>query len=523
MSKMKVNDIYIFSLILVTTIIVRYFGFKYLSDSDESIYLSAAIQLKSFLLPYVGVSDNTKGPLLYIINSFLYYLSGETIQGFRLVGSIFVALTSFVIFKIIEAFSLTFYALFWSIVYIFLVTYLYTPGYLFLVAHVVNLFVVLAYFFFLKKNFFFIGLFLGLASITKQSYIIVSILIFFYTIALHYNHKKKLIYFILGGLLPLFIICLLYFFNGELTLFLNNNFFLLKIVSCALFADVTCYIYNNPSNLKFILEFPYLLMTILNLKYLTYSTFVTLLIFFVIFFNLKFFFITNNLDNKLYESLTKGRIFILAILISIAFHPIYVPHHIAEIVPFLTIFLSFIFIRKKLFYSIIFFLPILFLPIEFYFNKKGNFFNPLNFQLDKYFKDNNLYQKKVFIGPRVSHGLEAIINYKLINITNYTYPEKIFSITSMREYYGPDFNYNNFFSNIINSKVELIIINKPINEFLLFFEIDNYLIESFNDKYYLEVFYEGKIYNRYIKNFYKKDYFIVKTYIYKINFDAINK
>jgi hypothetical protein len=93
----------------------------------------------------------------------------------------------------------------------------------------------------------------------------------------------------------------------------------------------------------------------------------------------------------------------------------------------------------------------------------------------------------------------------------------------MREYYGPDFNYNNFFSNIINSKVELIIINKPINEFLLFFEIDNYLIESFNDKYYLEVFYEGKIYNRYIKNFYKKDYFIVKTYIYKINFDAINK
>ena len=512
MLKIAVNNIYFLFIILIATIILRYPGFNYLSDSDESVYLSAAIQLKYFLLPYVGISDNTKGPLVYIINSLLYYLSGETIYGFRIAGSMFIGITSFVIFKIIKIFSLRSYAFFWSILYICLVTYLYTPGHLFLPAHLANLFTILAYYFFLKKNFFRIGLFLGLACLTKQSYIIVSVLIFFYLVILQYNQKKRLIYLVLGGLLPLFILFLFYIFDGKLILFLRN-FFNLKALICALVADVTCF--NNHGNFQFIFEFPYLLMTILNLKYLNYSTFVTLLIAFIIFFNYKFFFIKEYKKNKYYEALSKTQIFILTILTSVAFHPIYSPHHIIEVIPFLTIFLAIILLKKKIFILIIICLPILFLPIEFNLNGSGNFYNPINSKIDKYFKDNNYYQKKVFIGPGVSHGSEAIINYHLVNIAQYTYPEKIFSISDMKEYYGQDFDYNNFFLSIINSKPELIIINKPSNEFFLFFGTNKQLIKSFNEKYQLDIFYEDKIYYRYIKNFYKKDYSINKIFIYK--------
>ena len=93
----------------------------------------------------------------------------------------------------------------------------------------------------------------------------------------------------------------------------------------------------------------------------------------------------------------------------------------------------------------------------------------------------------------------------------------------MKEYYGQDFNYNKFFSSMINSKTELIIINKPINEFLLFFGTDTKLINSFNEKYYLDIFYQGKVFNRYIKNFYKEDYSNKEIYIYKRNFDIINR
>ena len=168
-------------------------------------------------------------------------------------------------------------------------------------------------------------------------------------------------------------------------------------------------------------------------------------------------------------------------------------------------------------------MPILFLPFEFYFNTTGNFYNPLNSQLDKYFKDKNLYKKEVFIGPGVVHGTELIINYHLINFTKYTYNEKIYYISAMKEYYGQDFNYNKFFSSMINSKTELIIINKPINEFLLFFGTDTKLINSFNEKYYLDIFYQGKVFNRYIKNFYKEDYSNKEIYIYKRNFDIINR
>jgi hypothetical protein len=396
------------------------------------------------------------------------------------------------------------------------------PGYLFLPAHVLNLFAILTYYFFLKKNFFLIGFFLGLASLTKQSYIIVSILLFLYLIFSEYSQKKKLIYFILGGLLPLIIVVLLYIFKGSLILFLKN-FFFLKILSCSLVANVDCF--NNQGNFKFIFYLPYLLMTILNLKYLTYSTFVTLLIAFIIFLNFKFCFIRGSLKNKYYEELSASKIFVIAILISIALHPlsIYQPHLILEIVPFLTIFLAFIFIEKKMLYAIFFFSLILFLPIEFYLNKTGNFFNPLNYQLDKYLSDKNFYQKKVFIGPRVSHGTEAIINYRLVNVVQYTYPDKIFSISFMKEIYGQDFNYNKFFSNIINYKPELIIINKPINEFLLLFGTEKQLIKRFSEKYYLDIFYQDKVYNRYIKNFYKEDYSIKEIYIYKRNTDNINR
>ena len=520
MSKIKVNDIYFLFLILIASIIIRYSGFNNLSDSDESVYLSAAIQLKFFLLPYIGISDNTKGPLVYIINSLLYYLSGETIYGFRLAGSIFVALTSFIIFKIIKIFSPRSYALFWSILYLCLVTYLYFPGHLFLPAHVANLFTILAYYYFLKKNFFFIGLFLGLASLTKQSYIVVSVIFFFYLIFLQSNQKKNLIYIVLGGLLPLIIIFLFYTFNGTLILFLRN-FFYLKTLICALFADATCF--NNHGNLQFIFQFPYLLMTILNLKYLTYSTFVTLLITFIIVFNRKFFFFKEHENNKYYEALSKTKVFIITIFISIAFHPIYSPHHILEVIPFLTICLAIILLKKKIFFLIIICLPILFLPLEFYLNTTGNFYNPINSQIDKYFKNNNFYQKKVFIGPGVSHVTEAVINYRLVNTTKYTYPEKIFLISDMKEYYGQDFDYNKFFLKIINFKPELIIINKPINEFLLFFKIDKQIIKSFNEKYYLDIFYQDKIYNRYIKNFYKKNYSINKIYIYRKKVDVINR
>lgn len=521
MLKIKVNDIYLLFIILITSIIIRYPGFNYLSDSDESVYLAAAIQLKNFFLPYIGISDDTKGPLVYIINALLYYSAGETIHGFRIIGSLFVALTSFILFKIIEIFSFRLYSLFWSVVYIFLVTYLYTPGYLFLPAHIANFFIVLAYYYLIKKNFFLIGLFLGLASLTKQSYIIVSVLIFFYLFFFKRNQKFFFILFFFGYLVPFVIISLFYIYDGTLILFLKS-FLRLHTLICAIVSDENCY--NNRGNLKFIFEFHYLLMTVLNMKYLTYSTIVTLWIIIITFFNSKFFFIKKIInDNRQDKLLLSNIIFILSILTSVAFHPTYEPHHILEIVPFFTISLAIIFYKKSLFFLITFFLPILFLPVEFYLNNKRNIYNPLNSQLDKYFADKNFSQKKIFVGPGVSYGMEAIIKYRLISITKYTYPEKIFSINLMKNYYGQDLNYNNFFSNIINNKVELIIINKPINEFLLFFEIDKQLIKSFNDKYYLDVSYQGKIYNRYIKNFYKEDNSMKEIYIYERNVDNIIK
>jgi hypothetical protein len=520
MLKIKLNNIYFLFLILIVAVILRYPGFNYLSDSDESVYLAAATQLKFFFLPYIGISDDTKGPLVYIINALLYYSAGETIQGFRIVGSVFIALTSFILFKIIEIFSFRLYSFFWSVVYIFLVTYLYTPGYLFLPAHIVNLFIVLAYYYLIKKNFFLIGFFLGLASLTKQSYIIVSFLIFFYLFFFKHNQRKIFIPLTLGYLVPFVIISLFYIFDGTLILFLKS-FLRLSTLICAIVSDENCY--NNRGNFKFIFEFHYLLMTVLNIKYLTYSTIVTLWIILITFLNLKFSFIIKNINDNRHDKLLLNIIFILSILTSIAFHPTYELHHILEIVPFFTIFLAIIFFKKTFLFLIAIFFPILFMPVEFYLNSKRNFYNPLNSQLDKYFADKNFFQKKTFIGPGVSHGMEAMIKYHLINITKYTYPEKIFSINFMKKYYGQDFNYNKFFLNIISYETELVIIDKPINEFFSFFDTDVELIETFNEKYNLDILYQGKIYNRYVKNFYRKDYSIKKIYIYKRKSDIINK
>ena len=50
MLKIKLNNIYFLFLILIVAVILRYPGFNYLSDSDESVYLAAATQLKFFFL-----------------------------------------------------------------------------------------------------------------------------------------------------------------------------------------------------------------------------------------------------------------------------------------------------------------------------------------------------------------------------------------------------------------------------------------------------------------------------------------
>ena len=296
------------------TLIVRYPYFNYSFNSDDAVYLNAAIELKNSILPYIGISENSSGPLLYYSYFLLYYLSGQTVFGFKVAGSFIIFLNSCLIFRILKEYFTIKYSLFFSILFIFFVTHLYYQGFIILPGHIAIFFATLSLYFLIKKNnnFFLSGFFISLAGLTKQSYILVAFILALYLFFSFLKNFKKnynlLLLYVFGGLIPLSIISIVYILFNQFFIFFDNFFGNNWIFTCNFFLTEDCYqdfrtyMYKPNTLLE---GFPRFLMVLLNLQYLTISSFISFFLFIiliVVFFNKIF---KKNLFNKSFLSFEK--------------------------------------------------------------------------------------------------------------------------------------------------------------------------------------------------------------------------
>ena len=523
-------------LLFFITLIARYPYFNYSFNSDDAVYLNAAIELKNSIIPYVGISENSTGPLLYYSYFFLYYLSGQTVFGFKVAGSFIIFLNSCLIFKILKEFFSIKYSFFFSFLFIFFVTHLYDQGFIILPGHIAIFFATFSLYFFLKKNknFFLTGFFISLAGLTKQSYILVSFILGSYLFFLFLKNFKKnynfLILFIFGGLLPLLIISSIYIFFNKFSLFVENFFGTSWIFKCNFILTENCYqdfrtyMYRPNTLLE---GFPRFLMVLLNLQYLRISSFIS--IFLVIFLMVVFF-------KKIFEKKTsdinflnfekKIYLFFFSVSVTILLHNAQQAHHFIELVPFLILVLAINFKNcKSYFFYFIFIISLI--PFVQSYNRL--FFDKNDLIEDKivsYMIANSSVEDQIFYFSSTP-TLNNIILGKKYAVNN-TYTNLIYRPNQYEKLFGEKINYNSYFNDLIKKNVKYLILKQPLpgaskifenplTETLKELNLDAELLNIFLDKYNVAKILTDKYSDRYIKNFYKKKTHTDYYYIYKRN------
>jgi hypothetical protein len=522
-----------FIFLFFITLIIRYPYFNYSFNSDDAVYLNAAIELKNSIVPYNGISDNSTGPLLYYSYLFLYYLFGSTIFGFKVAGSFLIFLNSWIVFKILKEHFSEKYSFYFSSLFIIFVTHLYYQGFIILPGHIAIFFSSLSLYFLIKKeeNFFFLGFFISLAGLVKQSYIIVAFILGLYLFFTYFKKNYKfLLSFILGGLLPLLFICFVYIFLNKFSLFLENFFSSSWVFSCNFiitdecYQDFRTYMYRPNTLLE---GFPRFLMVLLNLQYLTISSFISifLFIFLITVFFIKIF--EKNFSNSNFLNYEKKiYLFFFSVSATILLHNAQQAHHFIELVPFLILVLAINFKNcKSYFFYFIFIISLI--PFiqsynRFIFDKNDLIEDKIVF----YMINNSSVEDQIFYFSSTP-TLNNIILGKKYAVNN-TYTNLIYRPNQYEKLFGEKINYNNYFDDLIKKNVKYLILKQPLpgaskifenplTETLKELNLDAELLNIFLDKYNVATIITDKSSHRYIKDFYEEKVHTNYYYIYKRN------
>ncbi len=232
---------YIYSLLLIIffAFAFRFNTFFYLHlDDDEGIYILMGHFINKGFLPYVHYWDH-QPPLIYYLAALVQKLNIDSLIGVRILATIFVILTSYVLFFLSEIiFNKTAVSLSVSLLYVLLTGISNLGGCAFNNEIIFNLFSIFSLFILIKTiqdknkitNYLLSGLIIGLGLITKQHVVFDLISFSFMIIILNKQYSvyailKKLFIYLLASAIPTLLFVIYYYLKGHLSVYLDANLF----------------------------------------------------------------------------------------------------------------------------------------------------------------------------------------------------------------------------------------------------------------------------------------------------------
>jgi 4-amino-4-deoxy-L-arabinose transferase-like glycosyltransferase len=235
--KTKKIHILVVLLLLSLTLFLRYPFVKVpVLDTDESVYIDVADNIMNGGMPYKDAWDH-KPPLIYYLFDMAFMLFGKSISGVHIFTIFYITATSFLMYIMVSRIWGKYAGIFAGISYpIFLESDI-IQGLASNTEIFMNLFIIAGIYFFMKiesiegdrKTLYFVlsGLFIGIATLTKQPALFVLLAYFIYLFYERYKFKDIIysISLILSGFfIPIIIVILYFYFNDALSDFIYSNF-----------------------------------------------------------------------------------------------------------------------------------------------------------------------------------------------------------------------------------------------------------------------------------------------------------
>ena len=273
--------------------------------------------------------------------------------------------------------------------------------------------------------------------------------------------------------------------------------------------------------------FPRFLMVLLNLQYLTISSFISifLFIFLITVFFIKIF--EKNLSNSNFLNFKKKiYIYFFSVSATILLHNAQQAHHFIELVPFLILVLAISFKNCK---SFLFYFIFIISLIPFIQSYNRYFFDKNDLIEDKivfYMINNSSVVDQIFYFSSTP-TLNNIILGKKYAVNN-TYTNLIYRPNQYEKLFGEKINYNNYFNDLLKKDVMYLILKQPLpgtskffenplTEILKEFNLDVGLLNNFLNSYDVSTILTEEYSLRYIKDFYQEKTHTNYYYIYKRN------
>ncbi|EKD28403.1 MAG: glycosyl transferase family protein [uncultured bacterium] len=227
-------------IILFFAIVLRYntLFYSYLDD-DEGIYILMGYFINKGFLPYIHYWDH-QPPLIYYLAALVQKINLDPLIGVRILGTIFVTITSYILFFISEKiFNKKNVSLIVALCYVLLSSIPNLGGCAFNNEIIFNLFSISSFFILIqtfinknkRKNYYWSGIIIGLGLITKQQ-VVFDILAFIFMILLisYKKHKinfifLRIFFYIIGFITPALLFIIFYYYKGHLGDFLDANWF----------------------------------------------------------------------------------------------------------------------------------------------------------------------------------------------------------------------------------------------------------------------------------------------------------
>ncbi len=211
--------------ILFFLIYVRFNGLIFDAVSwDEAAYMTTGRDVANGLIPYKDFLE-LKPPLTFFLFSIPSVFFDDSFIAFRLYGYLFLYLSSIILFYIVSENHKLNLAVLFVFLFIGIMNYHF---WLWNTSELITLpFILLSFLFLKQKSFFYSGLMISLATLIRINYCFTVIFIIFFLAYKIYRKEMKFIYlyrYILGGLIPLAIFIIYFYYHGALLDFKISNF-----------------------------------------------------------------------------------------------------------------------------------------------------------------------------------------------------------------------------------------------------------------------------------------------------------
>lgn len=335
-------------LLLLLTFIIRLpFFFDDTINDEESAYIILGQWILNGNLPGIDLHAG-KPPLPFFLYALIIYFFGKSIIFFRITASLFVFTSSWILYSILEKKFKANWSFIGALLYIILVSSAIDDTLQTLILeHISNIFMLISFYLIINtksnyKNYFFIGLLIGVATQCRINLATLALSLIFIPFLLKKIKTKKIFYcffIIFGGVTSLLPTLIIYIYSNNLYVLYTEN-----IYAPLNFVQQESIIYS------FLKIFFYSLN--LNLDYTIINN-IFKIIFSIIFFLISFFGIIISTQKQLRNKNKDNFYFLLIfylifILVGIIITNRPYPHYLAQIFPFFCFFfIYFISILKK--------------------------------------------------------------------------------------------------------------------------------------------------------------------------------